>query len=137
MRRQEVLTKERPLRLRTVISELALRQQVGPREVMHAQYERLIDAAAMTNVSIQVHTFSGPLACTTGPFVLIEFRDRADKGAIYVENAAGDLYLEKPHQLERYTLVFEELCADALGADDTVQFIRKIDHEVMKGARDG
>lgn len=136
MRRQEVLTKERPLRLRTVISELVLRQQVGTPEIMHAQYQRLIEAAGMTNVSLQVHTFNGPLACTTGPFIMIEFRDRADKGAIYLENAAGDLYLEKPHQLERYTIVFEELCADALGADDTVEFVEKLDRQIVKGARD-
>lgn len=137
MRRQEVLTKDRPLRLRTVISELVLRQQVGTPEIMHAQYQRLIEAAGMTNVSLQVHTFNGPLACVTGPFVMIEFRDRADKGAIYLENAAGDLYLEKPHQLERYTIVFEELCADALGADDTVEFVEKLDRQIVKGARDG
>jgi hypothetical protein len=129
MRRQAVLTKTNPPRLRMVLTELALRQQVGSRQLMHAQYQKLIEAAQLPNVSIQIHTFSGALACTTGPFVLIEFRDRADKGAIYIENAAGDLYLERPHQLERYTLVFEELCADALGADDSVELIRQIDDE--------
>jgi transcriptional regulator with XRE-family HTH domain len=129
MRRQGVLTKAQPMRLRTVVTELALRQQVGPRATMHAQYQRLIELAQLPNVSLQVHSFNGALACTTGPFIMIEFRDRADKGAIYVENAAGDLYLEKPHQLERYTLVFEELCADALGADDSLELVRQIDHE--------
>ena len=84
----------------------------------------------MTNVRIQIHPFEhGPLACATGPFVLIEFRHRADKGAVYLENAAGDLYLERPKQIERYKLLFEELSADALGPDETVKFIRRIDRE--------
>lgn len=128
MRRQGVLTKDHPLRLRTVICESVLRREMGPREVMRAQRRRLIEAAELPNVRIQVHPFErGPLACATGPFILIEFREQADKGAVYLENAAGDLYLEKQHQLERYTLLFEELCADALGADDSVDFIRQID----------
>ncbi len=128
--RQKVLTKENPLRLVVVIDESALRRQIGRPEIMRAQRRRLVEASELPNVRIQVHPFDhGPLACTTGPFVLIEFRGPADPQTVYIENAAGDLYLEKPRQVSRYKLMFDELCADALGADDTAEFIRRIDHE--------
>jgi len=130
MARQQVLTKDDPLSLRVVIDESALRRQVTTPQAMRAQRRRLIEAAAMPNVRLQVHPFDrGPLACTTSPFVLIEFREPTDPKTVYIENAAGDLYLEKPGQVARYKLVFEELTADALGADATVEFIKKIDTE--------
>lgn len=131
MQRQKVLLREDPLRLSVVVCEAALRRQVASPAVMKAQRRHLIDTAtALPNVRLQVHPFNrGPLACTTGPFVLIEFRDSNDRGSVYMENAAGDLYLEKPRQIDRYRLLFEELSADALGADETVEFIRRIDRE--------
>ncbi len=73
--RQKVLTKENPLRLVVVIDESALRRQIGRPQIMRDQRQRLVEASEMPNVRIQVHPFDhGPLACTTGPFVLIEFR---------------------------------------------------------------
>lgn len=126
MARQQVLTKDNPVRLLAVIDEGALRRQVGDRATMRQQYKRLAEATEMPNVRLQVLPFSLPSACTTGPFTLIEFPvpDREQIG--YLENAAGDLWLEKPAQVARYRVVFDELCADATGAEDSAAFIRKL-----------
>lgn len=124
--RQKVLLQDPPTRLVAVIDEGALRRQVGDGVLMQTQYAQLLEVMEMPNVRLQVLPFSLPSACTTGPFILIEFPNPDDPQVGYLENAAGDLWLEKPPQLARYRLVFDELCADALGAQESAAFIRKL-----------
>jgi transcriptional regulator with XRE-family HTH domain len=128
MQRQDVLTRpQRPLGLRTVICESALRRSAGDAALMREQYQQILTAAELPHVRIQVHLDrAGLLACVTGPFVIIDFPAVSDHSTIYLENGAGDLYLEKPRQLERYRLIWETLCGDALGVDDSIGFIRKL-----------
>jgi transcriptional regulator with XRE-family HTH domain len=126
MKRQHVHARPAdPLRLRVVIDEAALHRNVGGAKVMADQLIALATAAERPNVRLQVLPFeTGALAVVTGPFVLIEFADASALPVGYLENAAGDLYLEKPMQVQRHKLLFDELCADALGADDSVELIR-------------
>jgi transcriptional regulator with XRE-family HTH domain len=128
MKRQEVHARTSdPLRLRVVIDEAALHRNVGGAKVMADQLLALVDAAARPNVRLQVLPFeTGALAVVTGPFVLIEFADSSARPVGYLENAAGDLYLEKPMQIQRHKLLFDELCADALGADESAEMIRRM-----------
>lgn len=126
MARQDLLAKEPPLRVLAVIDEGALRRQVGDRALMRAQYERLIEASDMPNVRIQVLPFTLPSACTTGPFILVEFPKADDAAVGYLENAAGDVWLENAAKISRYRLVFDELCADSFGAEKSVDFIRTL-----------
>ncbi|BCJ33471.1 transcriptional regulator [Actinocatenispora thailandica] len=124
--RQDLLTRPDPVRLVAVLDEGALRRQVGSTHIMQQQYKRLLDASAMPNVRLQVLDFSRPSACTTGPFILIEFPRRSDPWTVYLENAAGDQTLEKPARVDRYKLTFEELAADALGPADSTAFLERL-----------
>ncbi|HEV3292927.1 MAG TPA: helix-turn-helix transcriptional regulator, partial [Streptosporangiaceae bacterium] len=54
VRRQEVLIRTDPLTLWSVMDEAVLRRQVGGRETMHAQLQRLIAASARPNVTLLV-----------------------------------------------------------------------------------
>jgi transcriptional regulator with XRE-family HTH domain len=57
MARQTLLTREHAPRLWAVVDEAALRRPVGGREVMRGQVERLLDAAKLPNVTLQVLPF--------------------------------------------------------------------------------
>ena len=45
---------------------------------------------------------------------------------MYVETLAGDIYLEKRSDVNRYTLAFDRLVAAALHPDDSVQMIARL-----------
>lgn len=126
MTRQKLLTKEKPVRLIAVLDEAALRRRIGDASLMRAQYERLVEAAELPNVELRVLTFDRPSACTTGPFTLIDFPDPADPTVVYVESAAGDQTVEKPNEVRRFGYVFDDLCANALGVDESVKFIQAL-----------
>lgn len=128
LERQKVLTRTTtPVRLSVVLDEAALHRRVGDSAAMREQLDHLIEAASWPNVRIRVHPFdAGVPAYQTGPFMLMEFRDPQDPRVCYIENGAGDIYLEKAPQIQRYSLLYEELCADALGHDETRELIRTL-----------
>lgn len=67
---------------------------------------------------------------TTGPFVILNFPESTDRSVVYVETLAGDIYLEQPPDVERYTIAFERLLATALHPDDSVHLIKQVASEL-------
>src|ERR1022692_2148439 len=103
MRRQEILTRADPgpLTLWSVMDETVLRRQVGGSETMHAQLQRLIQAAAMPNVTLLVMPDSlGAHPGLDGPMAILQF-ETGTRPVAYVEGQAGNLYMEKDDDLRR------------------------------------
>ncbi|HEY9440728.1 MAG TPA: Scr1 family TA system antitoxin-like transcriptional regulator, partial [Streptomyces sp.] len=44
----------------------------------------------------------------------------------YIEGVTSDLYLEKAHDVQRYSVMYEHLRAQALNVEQTRQFIEEI-----------
>lgn len=127
MRRQELLTRDRPLELWAVIDEAVLRRPIGGRAVMRAQLQRLIEAAPLLNVTLQVLPFpQGAHAGLDGTFSVIEFPEQADTDVVYVDSGAGNIYLEKARDVRRYTLRFDHLRAAGLAPEESVAFISEV-----------
>lgn len=127
--RQQVLTRDDdPLQFWAILSEGALRQQVGGREVMRAQFAHLIEIGnSQPNVNLQVLPFAaGAHAATSGPFVIMKFPEAPDLGVVYLEGQTGGIYLETADEVARYTLVFEHLRASALSTAATVRLIEEV-----------
>src|SRR6266699_62576 len=126
--RQQVLTREQPLQLWAIISDGALRQLVGGREVMRDQLLHLFDVnGTLPNVNLQVLPFSvGAHAATSGPFVIMKFPEAPDLGVVYLEGQTGGIYLETADEVARYTLVFEHLRASALPTTATMRLIEEV-----------
>ncbi len=104
-----------------------MRRQVGGREVMRAQFERLRQAGARPNVTIQVIPFdAGSHPGMDGAFVVLEFPDPADQSIVYTETAAGGLFLEEEADIRRYILIFDHLRAAALRPEATVSLLDEI-----------
>lgn len=127
MARQEILTGDDPVRLWAVIDEAALRRSAGGEAVMRAQMEHLVEVANLPKVTIQVIPFSrGTHPGTKGPFTILEFPDREDPDAVYIENVAGELFVEEPVDVDRFRIAFERLTAVAESPEDTIRLVTEL-----------
>ncbi|MFF3835697.1 helix-turn-helix domain-containing protein [Streptomyces sp. NPDC002458] len=126
-RQDRVNAPESPLRLWAVIDESALRRLVGGKQVMIEQLEHLIEQSQLPHVTVQVLPFDmGAHPGINGQYAILEFPDAADSSVVYIEGVTSDLYLEKANDVQRYSVMYEHLRAQALNVDQTRQFIGDI-----------
>ncbi|MEU1213886.1 helix-turn-helix domain-containing protein [Streptomyces sp. NPDC005791] len=126
-RQDRVNAPEHPLRLWAVIDESALRRLVGGKQVMIEQLEHLIEQSKLPHVTVQVLPFDmGAHPGINGQYAILEFPDAADSSVVYIEGVTSDLYLEKANDVQRYSVMYEHLRAQALNVDQTRQFIGDI-----------
>ena len=136
-RQAEVLDREGPdepppLELWSVMDEAVLRRQVGGPKVMRAQLERLIEASARPNVTLQVLPFGlGAHAGMAGTLTILQF-EPSDHPVVYVDGHAGNLYLERDEDLRRAQQVMNRILADALAPDRSLALMREISEETTK-----
>lgn len=126
-RQDRVNAPEHPLRLWAVIDESALRRMVGGKQVMIEQLEHLIEQSQLPHVTVQVLPFDmGAHPGINGQYAILEFPDAADSSVVYIEGVTSDLYLEKANDVQRYSVMYEHLRAQALNVDQTRQFVEDI-----------
>jgi hypothetical protein len=125
--RQKILARDDRPRLWAFIDEAVIHRVVGNPDVMREQLQHLADAAQQGKTTIQVVPYrAGAHAGTTGPFAILNFPEVTDPVVVYVETLAGDIHLEEPSDVDRYTLAFDRLRAAALHPDDSVQMIERM-----------
>lgn len=134
LRRQERINAEKePLRLWAVLDEACLRRVIGNRQVMREQLEHVVEMAQLPHITVQVMPFAvGAHAGINGQYSILEFSDAADSSVVYMEGVTSDLYLEKPHEVQKYTVMYEHLRAEALNVDQSRQFIEDIAKEYAR-----
>ncbi|MGH3694925.1 MAG: helix-turn-helix domain-containing protein [Pseudonocardiaceae bacterium] len=124
--RQQRLFGDRAPSLRVVLDEAVLRRVVGGPAVMREQLEHLAEVARLPSVSVQVQPFSAGAHPSIGSaFTLLRFADAdtADMNCVYLENAQGGLYLERPIDVDHYAMMFEQLSTSALSADQSLELV--------------
>jgi hypothetical protein len=118
MARQELLVGADAPQCWLVLNEAVIRRIVGGRAVMHGQLLKLIEATKRPKLTLQVVPFSaGAHAAMDGSFSILSFPDPTDPFVVYIEYQTGALYLEKPQEVQRYTLMFDHLRASSLSVD--------------------
>jgi len=134
VRRQErISAPENPLRLWTVMDESALRRVVGNRSLMRDQLEHLVEQSQLPHVTVQVIPFDmGAHPGLNGQYAILEFPDAADSSVVYIEGVTSDLYLEKANDVQKYSVMYEHLRAQALNVDQSRQFIADIAKEYAR-----
>ncbi|WSV80398.1 DUF5753 domain-containing protein [Nocardia sp. NBC_01009] len=116
MRRQARLNSgSNLLTLDVYVDESALRRLTGSAELMADQMRHLADVGQLPNVSVRViPALTGTYrAVVVGAFVLLEFPPHptaylTEPPVVYVQGFTGDLYLERPEEIETY----REVCTD-------------------------
>ncbi|GAA1504885.1 helix-turn-helix transcriptional regulator [Sphaerisporangium rubeum] len=127
MRRQEILTRPRPVKLWAVLDEGALRRPVGGRAVMRAQIAHLIDMAALPNVTLQLMPFSrGGHAAAGGPITILRMAEDLLPDVVYLEQLHSAIYPDKPADIDLYWDVMNRLSVEAEPVDVTLGSLRSI-----------
>ncbi|MEV0468464.1 MULTISPECIES: helix-turn-helix transcriptional regulator [Streptomyces] len=134
LRRQErISAAENPLRLWAVLDEAALRREVGNKQVMIGQLDGLIEMSQLPHVTVQVIPFAmGAHPGVSGQYAILEFPDAADSSVVYIEGVTSDLYLEKAQDVQKYSVMYEHLRAQALNADQSREFISNVAKEYAR-----
>ena len=133
LQRQELLHKPEPLRLRAIVDEAALHRVVGGPRVMREQLLHLGAMAKLPHVEVQLIRFeSGAHPGMPGSFVLIDFPDPADPAVVYIDSMAGDLFLEGDVEVDRYSLILEQLVGVALSPDESRRLIETMAADMME-----
>ena len=124
MGRREILTKFDPVYLRAVIDEAAFHRMIGGPDVMVQQLRYLLHMAQMPHIDVQVLPFNkGAHAGITAPFTILDFPNPLDPTIVCVETLIDALYLEEPHQVERYGAVFGDVQGSAISAAESAEYI--------------
>lgn len=112
-RRQERLRDANPIRVETIITEGALRIQVGGPTLMRRQLDHLVELAELPNVDVRVVPATGAYPAMGTPFYLLSFGSGyPDIG--YVDLPDRGVYLEEPDDVATYAIRFADLRAVAL-----------------------
>ena len=125
LRRQDLLTAENhKLDFRAILDEAALHRLVGSARVMREQLAHLVDAAALSNVTLQIIPYSaGAHPALDSTFNILTFLGEVPE-IVYVEGLAGRMYLERPEDVDRYKRVFGRLAEMALPPGESAELCR-------------
>lgn len=123
--RQALLDRENPTELHVVMSEAVLKWSVGGEDTMRNQFRHLAAMARRPNIHVQLLPFSvGAHPGMKCPFTLLRFPEGFDDmDCVYLENANGELWQERPGDIARYTEVFNRLRGMALSRKDSIRLL--------------
>jgi transcriptional regulator with XRE-family HTH domain len=128
LKRQELLQRAEAPLMFFVLDEAVIRRGVQGKDVMRRQLEKLVEAAAAPNVTVEVVPFTAGLCPgLQAPFVIHEFTDATDDDLLYLENPRGDLLIRtSQHEIGSYREDFERLRQASLGPQGTIDFLRAV-----------
>jgi len=126
LKRQRILSRTQPVRLRVVFDEATLHRVVGGMRVMGAQLNRLAELTTLPNVTVQVIPFrTGAHPAMDSTFNLLYFAGPPHH-MVYVEGLMGWFYLQSPQETDKYQQVFERLRTISLSPKESIELIMKI-----------
>lgn len=128
MRRQEILRRDDPPRLRAVVDEAALRRTIGGPDVMRDQLKHLLEMGQMRHITIQVIPFTaGAHAAMNGQMTIF---DRLDgQPVLYYEGPTGGHVVSDVGVVSDAVDRMDVLRAQALSPDDSAEMIRQVMEE--------
>jgi transcriptional regulator with XRE-family HTH domain len=130
MTRQQVLARPEPPRLWAVLGEAALRRPTGRTDVTQHQVQRLIEAAKLQNMRIQILTLgSGGHAAGGGAFTILRFPDPDVPDVAYVEQPTA-IYLDKRDDVDQYSIAMERSTVQAQPLSSTLEILEGIQRDL-------
>lgn len=131
--RQHILSRPDPPRVWLILDEHALRRPAfttGP-EIMRAQLDMLIRAAAQPRITVQVLPIAaGMHSAMYGPFRIFRFDAREQPDIVYGETMTSAFYIDKPEETAVYIQALDRISARAAPGDATETILRTIREEI-------
>ena len=128
MTRQEILRRDEPPRLWAIIDESVLRREVGGKDAMRAQAERLLEVGQWPHVAIQVVPDVNGAACAYGKdFMILTFHGsgkRPRPPMAYLEDMRTARYVREQDEVGAYSTTFDYLRSNALDDLRSADLIR-------------
>jgi transcriptional regulator with XRE-family HTH domain len=122
-----------PPTLRVVLNEAVLRRTTGGENVMAGQLAHMAEVSELPNVTIRVVPFSAGLhrGVLSGQFGILRFPPSAEEGeaeppTVYADGFTGDLYLDRPKEVERYDEAFYDIWEKSLNDQASRRLISEV-----------
>jgi hypothetical protein len=91
---------------------------------MRSQIDRLVEAAAKPNISLQIMPFdAGPHPGMFGPFQLFRFSYPELPDVVYTESLTGAVYIDERPEVTAYLEALDRMVTQALPVQDTERFL--------------
>lgn len=132
MARQTVLTRHPEPRLWAILDEGALRREVGGRQVMRRQVQRLYDASQRPGITLQVLPFSvGIHLAVSGAFTIFEFGAGEQSPVVHGEGITGGTFHDRSPEVQQFREAFDDVRCRALDAQATRELLARIGAELQ------
>jgi transcriptional regulator with XRE-family HTH domain len=132
-RRQERLSGQKPLRLTAVISEAALRQQIGGPAVQRQQLTHLVELTeAHSNIEIRVVPFTAKSCGMFGSATvsIFDFDNPRLPTIAWQETVTTWGFIADPNEIRNLSTTFDAALTSTLSASDSVASIHRIRQEL-------
>jgi len=132
--RQALLTRVTdPPGVGIVLNEAVIRRPIGSQKIMADQLAHLLEVGELPNLAVRVIPFAHGMhyGVMSGAFAMLEFPINGmgmpiEPTTIYIEGYAGALYLDKPHEVERYEQAFNHIKSASLSEAASRKFIADV-----------
>lgn len=129
MRRQKRLAEG--MRFTAILSEAAIRQQVGGPDVLREQLRHINRASREFDITVQVVPFTADAHAALGDsFVIIQWPDEHDPEAVYVDGQTSWTVHERSGVIRQYVHAFASVQAQALPPRESLDLIHTIIKEL-------
>jgi transcriptional regulator with XRE-family HTH domain len=114
-----------------MMDETVLRRPVAPPKVIQGQIDRLIEAAALPNITLQVVPFALFVhEGMYGPFHIFRFPFDELQDIVYVETVFGAFYVDQADDVSAFAEAFDRMSAKAPPPQRTEAILTAIHREV-------
>lgn len=130
--RQQRLGGDNPLKLEVIISEAALRQQIGGADVLRGQLDHLLEIVDRPNIEIRVIPFTAT-ACDifgSGTLHLLDFQSSWLPSVAWVESVTARSVITDANQVRDITMAFNEAHKRSLGPQETRETVARTRKEL-------
>ncbi|MFC8845689.1 MULTISPECIES: helix-turn-helix domain-containing protein [unclassified Micromonospora] len=131
LERQKVIDRPDGPELNFILSESALRRNLGDRAAMREQLAHIAAVASRPNVTIQVFPLDAETYVTSSyNFIILRFGEEVASDVVYLETFTDADYLDSPEALRSYNRLWGRLQAAALGPAESRKLILRIADEM-------
>jgi hypothetical protein len=124
--RQQILAGENPPQVDIILDEAVIHRPLGGPLVMREQLSHIIRMMERPNVSVKIVPYAvGAHPALESNFTILNF-DGQTPTIIHAEGLAGQIYLERQQDVDRYQNAFDLLRDMALSPKDTAQLIEGV-----------
>ncbi|TDC68365.1 helix-turn-helix domain-containing protein [Actinomadura sp. GC306] len=136
MRRQELLSRQKPLDYSAIIDESVLLRLVGDRKIMRRQLEAMLKMAELPNVELFVQPMNVPREPIIGEsFTLLTFTPAYDvrfPDVAYIDSFQLQLDVQDDKITDRYRRAWEALKRSSLSGEESLRLISRVLREVWQ-----